>query len=123
MPEPGDVHFDPKTGKDRTFIRDATVGVFAGAEIWAVQDCVAHAGSPVPWDTARVWPWVVHVDVVVPDRDGGEPVKITFSMPSFGGPGSLEWAQAELSAVRRMGAHEAMESFGFDPHTIGGDVV
>lgn len=119
MPAPGDVHFDLKTGKDRTFIRRAEGGVFAGAEIWAVQDCVAHAGSPVPWDTARVWPWVVHVDAVVPDRDGGAPVKITFSMPALGGPGSLEWARAELSAVRRMGTHEAMESFGLDPHELG----
>lgn len=117
--QPGDRAFDPKTGKERTLVRRAEVGVFAGAEIWAVEDCVAHAGSPVPWDTARRWPWVVHVDVVVPCRDGGEPIKVTFSMPAAGPPGSPEWAAAELAGIRRMGLHEAMESFGYDPHAIG----
>lgn len=119
--KPGDVHFDPKTGKDRTFIRRAGRGTFAAAAIWAVEDAVAHAGSPVPWDTSRVWPWVVHVDCVVPCRDDGGSILVTFSMPSAGPPGSPEWAAAELAAVQRMGIHEAMESFGFDPHTLGGD--
>lgn len=81
MPDPGDVHFDPKTGKDRTFIRRAEGGVFAGAQIWAVQDCV--------------------------------------SMPSEHPPGTPGWDQVEYMAVCRMGTHEAMESFGFDPHVIG----
>lgn len=119
--QPGDRAFDPKTGKERMLVRRADAGVFVGAEIWAVEDCVAHAGSPVPWDTSRRWPWVVHVDVVVPCRDGGEPIKVTFSMPAPGGPGSPAWAAAELAAVKRMGVHEAMESFGYDPHTRGGD--
>ncbi len=120
--EPGDIHFDPKTSKDRTFIRRSAAGMFQGAEIWAVQDAFATTATAVPWDTARTWPWVVHVDIVAPDRDGGAPIKITFTVPSLGPPGSLEWARAELMAVQRAGAHEAMESFGFDPHTIGGDV-
>ena len=119
---PGDIHFDPKTGMDRTFIRRSTTGMFGGAEIWAVEAGIAHTATPVPWDTARVWPWVVHVDIEAPDRDGGAPIKITFTVPSLGPPGSLEWAAAELRAVQRMGTHEAMESFGFDPHTLGGDV-
>ena len=118
---PGDVAFDPKTGKDRRLIRRAQVGIFGGCEIWAVQDCVAHAGSPVPWDTARVFPWVVHVDTVVPCRETGRPIKVTFSMPASGPPGSPEWQVAELAAVKRAGIHEAMESFGFDPHEAGGD--
>lgn len=117
--QPGDRAFDPKTGKDRTLVRRAAVGTFAGASIWAVEDCVAASGSPVPWDTSRRWPWVVHVDVVVPCRDDGEPIKVTFAMPSAGPPGSAEWAAAELAGIRRMGLHEAMESFGHDPHVLG----
>lgn len=117
----GDIHFDPKTGKDRTLIRRATCGLFGAASIWAVEDCVAHSGSPVPWDTERVWPWVVHVDLTVPCRDDGRPLPVTFSTPSMGPPGSSEWKAAELAAVMRMGVHEAMESFGFDPH-IQGDI-
>lgn len=117
--QPGVVVFDPKTGADRRLIRRAQVGLFGGAEIWAVQDCVAHTGSPVPWDTSQRFPWVVHVDVVVPCRDDGAPIPVTFTMPAAGPPGSHEWAAAELAAIRRMGAHEAMESFGIDPHDIG----
>lgn len=88
-PQPGDRAFDPKIGKERTFVRRAAVGLFSEAAIWAVEGHVAHAGSPVPWDT--------------------------FAMPS-GPPGSPEWAAAELAAVKRVGVHEAMESFGHDPH-------
>lgn len=117
--QPGDLAFDPKTGKERIPVRRAEAGVFAGASIWAVKDCIAASGSPVPWDTARRWPWVVHVDVVVPCRDDGVPIKVTFTMPSAGPPGSAEWAAAELAGIRRMGIHEAMESFGCDPHEMG----
>lgn len=46
----------------------------------------------------------------------------TFSMPAGGPPGSPEWEVAELAAVKRAGTHEAMESFGFDPHQLGDDV-
>jgi len=119
----GQVAHDPKTGKDRRLIRRAERGMFAGFEIWAVQDCVAHAGSPVPWDVERVFPWVVHVDTVVPCRDDGRPIKVTFSVPAGGPPGSPAWEAAELAAVKRAGIHEAMESFGFDPHQLGGDVA
>ena len=117
--QPGDRAFDPKTGKERTLVRRAAVGAFAGASIWSVEDCIAASGSPVPWDTSRRWPWVVHVDVVVPCRDDGAPLKVTFTMPSAGPPGSAEWAAAELAGIRRMGLHEAMESFGHDPHLLG----
>lgn len=117
--QPGDRAFDPKTGKERTLVRRAAVGIFAGASIWSVEDCIAASGSPVPWDTSRRWPWVVHVDVVVPCRDDGAPLKVTFAMPSAGPPGSAEWAAAELAGIRRMGLHEAMESFGHDPHALG----
>jgi hypothetical protein len=117
----GDMCFDPKTEKDRTFVRRATGGLFDAASIWVVEDCIAHAGSPVPWDTSRRWPWVVHVDCVVSCRETGRLLPVTFSMPSHGPPGSSEWAAAELAAIKRAGTHEAMESFGYDPHTIGGD--
>lgn len=121
--EIGQVAYDPKTGKDRRLLRRAERGMFAGFEVWAVDDCVASAGSPVPWDPDRVWPWVVHIDTLVPCRDDGRPIKVTFSMPASGPPGSLEWQVAELAAVKRAGIHEAMESFGFDPHALGGDVA
>ncbi|MCY1004012.1 hypothetical protein OV079_23845 [Nannocystis pusilla] len=121
--EPGDVAFDPKTGKDRLFVRRAAAGSFAGSEIWAVEDHVAHAGSPVPWSTEHRWPWVVHVDIVTPCRDTGDSLKVTFSMPSLGPPGSSAWAAAEVAAIKRAGAHEAMESFGVDPHKLGNDTA
>lgn len=117
--EIGQVAYDPKTGKDRRLLRRADRGLFGGFEVWVVRDCVASAGSPVPWDPEQVWPWVVHIDTLVPCRDNGQPIKVTFSMPSGGPPGSPEWQAAELLGVKRAGIHEAMESFGFDPHTLG----
>lgn len=122
MPAPGTKRHDPKTGKERTFVRCAEAGTFAGAEVWAVEDATAASGSPVPWDTSTVWPWVVHVDVVVPCRDSGRPIKVTFTWPSAGPPATAAWRAAELAAIRRAGAHEAMESFGVDPH-LQGDVI
>lgn len=121
--EVGQVAYDAKTGKDRRLLRRADRGLLGGFEVWAVQDCNAAAGSPVPWDPDKVWPWVVHVDTLVPCRDDGRPIKVTFSMPAGGPPGSHEWRAAELAAVKRAGIHEAMESFGFDPHQLGDDTA
>jgi len=121
--EVGQVAYDAKTGKDRRLLRRADRGLLGEFEVWAVQDCNAAAGSPVPWDPDQVWPWVVHVDTLVPCRDDGRPIRVTFSMPASGPPGSHEWRAAELAAVKRAGIHEAMESFGFDPHQLGDDTA
>lgn len=121
--EVGQVAYDAKTGKDRRLLRRADRGLLGGFEVWAVQDCNAAAGSPVPWDPDQVWPWVVHIDTLVPCRENGLPIKVTFSMPAGGAPGSEEWRAAELAAVKRAGIHEAMESFCYDPHQLGDDTA
>lgn len=120
---PGVLHYDPQIGKDRLFVRESAGGTFRGARIFAVQEHVAIAASPVPWDTSKVWPWVVHIDVVLPDQQTGAPRFVTFTMPALGGPGTPEWEDAEAAAVKRLGVHEALESFGPDPHTHGGDTL
>lgn len=104
-----------------TLLRRVTEGVFAGCEIWACRDCTAPAESPVPWDTSRVWPWVVVIMSLVTDRRTGALIQVSFTMPCDDGPGSDAWRIAELACVKRLGIHEAMESFGPDPHTSGGD--
>jgi hypothetical protein len=117
----GTMYFDPQIGKDRRYLREASGGTFRGARIFAVQDHTADTETPVPWDRAEIFPWVVHIDVILADQATGEPRFVTFTMPSIGGPGTAEWREAELAAVKRLGVHEALESFDYEPHTRGGD--
>lgn len=118
---PGTLYFDPQIGKDREYVREASGGAFRGARVFAVRENTANTETPVPWDREAIWPWVVHIDVIVPDQATGEPRFVTFTMPALGGPGTVEWREAELAAVKRIGVHEALESFDYDPHTRGGD--
>jgi hypothetical protein len=141
-------HRDPGPGPDREpiygrmvdeleaqlpeaeLIERAQVGTIFGlvcATLWCRQDAQAHAGSPVPWDTAERQPWVVELHGLWPDRDGGPRRRlVVFTMPCAVDPRepSAEANAAIRAVLARAALHEAQEALvldgeRLDPHAVG----
>jgi hypothetical protein len=96
------------------------------ATLWCRQNSRAIAGSPVPWDTEVVHPWVLELHGIWPDSYGGARLGVAFSMPCSVDPRvpSVEADAAIRAVVRRALLHEGQEGtlidgVRLDPHEVG----
>lgn len=90
---------------------------------WYRQNAPALTNSPVPWDPEGPHPFVVEIDMIVPDRDDPDRwIPVTITHPCSHGPGSPEFAEAIRAATQRALCHEGDEGLlingvrTWDPH-------
>jgi hypothetical protein len=99
----------------------------AWATVWCRSGTTAPAGSPVPWDTAQVWPWVLELHMALPAADGGaKRIPVVVSWPCEVDPREPTSAadHAIFCLVARACMHEWQESVSvdgkrLDPHELG----
>lgn len=97
------------------------------ATVWCREKSMAIAGSPVPWSTATVFPWVVEVHLRTTELDGAGYGTTAFSVPCRVDPRipSIEADAAISLATLRAMIHEGQESLvidgerPLDPHVHG----
>ena len=122
---------DDRTQPELLPLERAEIGgllALAGATFWCRSQARAIAATPVPWNTSRIFPWVVELHMMVPSRDSTMGVfGLSISWPCSVDPRipSPE-ADAAIHAVcQRAASHEAAECLLLggkrfhDPHQRG----
>lgn len=97
------------------------------ATAWCREQSHAIAGSPVPWDTSEIFPWVVEIHLRTPELEGSKDGSTALTVPCRVDPRipSPEADAAICLAVARAMLHEGQESLmlddsrALDPHVFG----